>query len=119
MLTDSMKRFYDTPLWNSKLNKKMWQMYLKYPCDKVSLASPIENDQWYGFPNTYIEVAEFDCLKDEGIAFSKILEQNNVNVKLVEVNGTCHGFETAYKSNIVKEAINRRVNYINEIINEN
>ena len=25
--TDSMKRFVDTPIWNAKQNKKMWDLY--------------------------------------------------------------------------------------------
>ena len=36
-------------------------------------------------PNTYIETAEYDCLKDEGIEFANKLKDNGINPKYVLV----------------------------------
>ena len=74
MLTESMKEFTDTPVWNSVLNKKMWDLYFLDGTKNIDCASPMEAASLIGFPQTYIEVAEFDCLRDEGIAFAEKLE---------------------------------------------
>ena len=88
MTTNSMKRFSDTPIWNSKLNHKMWKIYLgsqKYlsPCEKS-----VKN-----FPPTYIETAEYDCLKDEALFFCYQLEKENIPVILNNTAKTVHGFD--------------------------
>ncbi|MCM1037944.1 MAG: alpha/beta hydrolase [Ruminococcus sp.] len=64
------------------------------------------------FPDAYIEVAEFDCLRDEGIAFAQRLRSEGVPVELHEVKGACHGFETALASKIVENAMQRRIRWI-------
>ena len=64
------------------------------------------------FPHTYIEVAEYDCLHDEGVAFAKILQTEEIPTELYEVTVACHGFETALKSTIVRDAMNRRIKWL-------
>ena len=120
MQTYSMKTFSDTPVWNAKLNKKMWQMYLqnKNACNEklpLYLASPMENENFEKFPKTYIEVAEIDCLRDEGIDFAEKLKASGADVELVKVERACHGFETATKSKIVKDAMDRRVDFCENV----
>ena len=115
-----MKTFSDTPVWNAKLNKKMWQMYLqnKNACNEklpLYLASPMENENFEKFPKTYIEVAEIDCLRDEGIDFAEKLKASGADVELVKVERACHGFETATKSKIVKDAMDRRVDFCENV----
>lgn len=44
-------------------------------------------------PPAYVEVEEFDCLHDEGIAYAKALETAGVTVQLEDVTGTFHGFD--------------------------
>ena len=39
---------------------------------------PIEAESLEHFPNVYMEVAEFDCLRDEGIAFAERLRAEGV-----------------------------------------
>lgn len=82
----------------------------------VKYASPIEAERLSFFPRTYMEVAEFDCLHDEGIDFSDRLRQEGVVVELYEEKGTCHGFETALKSTILINAMERRINWLKEIL---
>lgn len=111
MITDSMKNFTDTPIWNSILTKKMWDMYLKDGLGdyKKEYISPIETESLKELPDTYIEVAQFDCLRDEGIEFAKALVKSGVKVELFETIGTIHGFEIAEKSEVVKESVYRRI----------
>ena len=116
MKTESMKRYTDTPVWNAKLSKMMWKAYLKDTNADVKYASPMEAESLSFFPRTYIEVAEYDCLHDEGMDFSDRLQQEGVKVELHEEKGTCHGFEMALKSTILKNAMERRVNWLKEIL---
>lgn len=116
MKTESMKRYIDTPVWNAKLSKMMWKAYLKDTNADVKYASPMEAESLSFFPRTYIEVAEYDCLHDEGMDFSNRLQQEGVKVELHEEKGTCHGFEMALKSTILKNAMERRVNWLKEIL---
>ena len=58
MNTNSMKMYTDTPIWNAKLNRKMWKYYL----NNKEYISPNEMSDVSKIPNTYIETAEFDCL---------------------------------------------------------
>lgn len=104
--TLSKDEYLNTPMWNSKLNEKMWKYYLK----DDEFRSPLDN-----FINikTYIEVAEFDPLKDEGIMYYNYLKENGTQVILNETKGTVHGYDILYKRNIAKNNINKRIEFIN------
>lgn len=117
MITESMKKYTDTPVWDSNLSKMMWNVYLgeKMPVP-IQYASPMEAETLADFPKTYIEVAEFDSLKDEGVAFSQRLQAEGVSVELHEVKGACHGFEMALDSSIVQEAMQRRLKWIGYVL---
>ena len=117
MKTDSMKNYTDTPIWDSRCNKQFWDMYLKEKDrDTAKYASISEAESVDYFPSTYIEVAEFDCLHDEGMEFGQRLESEGVSVEIHDIKGACHGFESVLKSNMVNECINRRISWINTII---
>ena len=62
-----------------------------------------------------MEVAEFDCLHDEGVEFAKRLETEGVPVEIHDIKGACHGFESVLKSSMVKECIERRILWIKKI----
>ena len=117
MITESMKKYTDTPVWNAKLSKMMWDAYLgeQIP-EHIEYASPIESSSFEGFPPTYIEVAEYDCLRDEGIHLYERLKDENIEVEFCEIKNACHGFETAVGSSITRECINRRINWFQKII---
>lgn len=112
----SMKKYNDTPLWNSRLNAKMWKMYLKdgLPVEK-GYASPAEAVSLEGMPPAYVEVAEYDCLRDEGIAFAKALKDSGIPAELYETKRTVHGFEIAEKNEIVKESVDRRIKKLRSV----
>lgn len=69
------------------------------------------------FPPTYIEVAQFDALHDEGVLLYQKLREQELPVELHEVNDACHGFETATKSNLLKTCMERRIDWLRFTLN--
>lgn len=114
MKSDSMQKYFDTPVWNSKNNKKMWRYFLNKNENLYNpYISPIYYDKFESLPPSYIEVAEFDCLRDEAIEYASKLKE----VTFYETKGTSHGFEVIKDSNALKEALQNRINFINKYFN--
>lgn len=111
MSSDSMTRYTDTPVWNSKLSKKMWQLYLK-DSKPDEFASPAIANDFNNIPQTYIETAEFDALCDEGSAYANTLRASGIDVELFNTIGTIHGFDMAKRSSTVVESIGRRADFL-------
>ncbi len=110
MESASMARYPDTPLWNSQLDCKMWNMYLKNgDAGQRGYASPLEAASFAGLPPAYVEVAEFDCLHDEGLALADALAAAGVPVERNETKGTIHGYDQALDSAITQASVCRRV----------
>ncbi len=116
MNTPSMEQFTDTPLWNAKLGGKMWELYTEVEQRHDMLVSPAEAPDSYlaRFPETYIETAEFDCLRDEGIAFAQRLQNSGVEVHLHKTEGTIHGFDIEESSAYVKECVSGRIQFLRD-----
>ena len=119
MQTPSMEEFTDTPMWNAKLNAQMWEMYLgteeeleEKKIEHIEYASPMEAESLEGLPATYMEVAEFDCLRDEGVAYAKRLEESGIPVEFYELKGAVHGYDNAEDSPIIEEYYEKRINAI-------
>ncbi|MBR2032417.1 MAG: alpha/beta hydrolase [Alistipes sp.] len=112
MRTESMAQFSDTPVWNSELNKKMWEYYLQGATEK-SLLDLAENEL-QKIPATYIETAEFDCLRDEGNEFARILQGAGVAITHAQISGTMHGFDMAQRSDITQRQITERCKWLVE-----
>ena len=111
MNTESMKKYTDTPIWNSELNKKMWDLYLR---GNNNYISPGEMDDVSFMPKTYIETAEYDCLHDEAILFAEKLKKENIDVIVNETKQTMHGFDIK-NGKITKKIINERMELIKKI----
>lgn len=114
METESMRLYDDTPLWNAKSTRAMWDMYLEYddPGPEAVYASPGTHPDVKELPPAYIEVSEFDCLRDEGIAYARRLEEAGVPVTLVETKGTIHAFELAKQSEYRNKLLDERREHI-------
>lgn len=119
MSTMSMQNFTDTPVWDAKLSKMMWQCYLggQVP-EHIEYASPVEAESLEGFPPTYMEVAEFDCLHDEGVNLYEKIKATGAATELHEVKGGCHGYETATDSLIVRACMDCRVVWLKKLTEE-
>lgn len=119
MKTESMRKFTDTPVWDAKLTKMFWKAYLgDQEPEQIQYASLMEAESLEHFPKVYMEVAEFDCLRDEGIAFAERLRAEGVFTELHEVKGACHGYETALESRIVEDSMRRRIRWIRSAFNK-
>ncbi len=119
METDSMKKYVDTPVFDAKLSKMMWDAYLGHrQPERIEYASPLEAASFARFPPTYIEAAQFDALHDEGVLLYQKLKAQGISAELHEVKGACHGFETAIKSNLLKACMERRVDWLRFTLNK-
>ena len=115
MESASMEKFTNTPMWNSKNNIKMWEFYLKNVNEKQKEeASPMQAKMSQNIPNTYIEVAEFDPLHDDGIMYYNRLANNGIKVELNKTSGTVHGYDMILNSKITKQNIEKRVQFLKE-----
>lgn len=117
MKSASMEKFTDTPMWNSKNNRKMWELYLKNADEKQKIdASPMQAKLPKKISNTYIEVAEYDPLHDDGIMYYNRLANNGVKVELNKTSGTVHGYDMILDSKITRENIEKRIKFLKENI---
>ena len=91
--SESFLKYTDTPVWNSTLSKQVKPLIDPHP-EETPLAykSPAEADL-KGLPQAYIEVAEFDALRDDGVLFCKLLSDEGIDVEFHDTHGTMHGFD--------------------------
>lgn len=70
-----------------------WDHYLADPADGLDpRAAPLRAADLTGMPATTIVVAEFDPLRDEGLAYADRLRAAGVDVEVHRVPGALHGF---------------------------
>jgi len=111
--TPSMKKFTDTPLCNSKDCKKYEEYYFEREEDKYTkYVSPLNVDNFSQFPVTYIETAEFDCLRDEARIFARKLRNEGVKVELNNTKETMHGYDMVEDSSITIENMKKRIKFL-------
>lgn len=114
--TKSMLEFTDTPMCNSKDCKKYEKFY--FPNDEIKhdkYVTPLNQTDLSIFPPTYIETAEFDCLRDGGLDFASRLKSAGIKVSLNETKQTIHGYDVVETSEITKESIQKRLDFLNEV----
>lgn len=117
MNTPSNHRFTDTPMWNSKLSRKMWDAYVtEDPGCAAAYASPMEAENFRDLPEAYVETAEFDCLHDEGVLYAKALLNSGVPVDVHETKGTMHGFDIVKSAPETQEAVKKRIAFLKKVI---
>ncbi len=106
----SMREFTDVPLWNSRMHARIGKMYYKQGMHmKREIISPVEAETLAGLPPAYVEVAEYDCLRDEGIAYAETLRRDGIAAELHQPRRTIHGFEIAEGNEIVRRSVARRI----------
>ena len=76
--------------------------------DHPSWVAPMLAERFDGLPPAYVEVEQFDCLHDEGIAYAAALQAAGVSVQVEDVRGTFHGFDVFRKADLVKKQIEAR-----------
>lgn len=110
--TPSMKAYHDAPMWNSVLNRSMWQLYLKNgDYGMLHYASP-SFAKLHDMPETYIETAQYDCLRDEAIEYAKRLSEAGVKVYEYHTLKTVHGYDAVFYSKLVKRMMQNRIAFM-------
>ena len=112
--SESSKKYLDTPMWNSNMSKRLFEVYAFNNIKKEEhvFISPILNKDYKNYPPTYIESCEYDPLHDDAINYYKILKDNNVKVHLNETKYTMHGFDIVMNSTITICNLFIRIEYI-------
>ena len=94
----------------------MWEMYLR---DVDSAAVPAYAAPGLGdvrnLPTAYIETAEFDPLRDEGLNFASALKASGQSPVLNETTGTIHGYDGSAGSEIARSSMQQRINFLNSV----
>lgn len=110
MESPSMKEFDDTPFWSSRLNEMMWSLYVRE--DRLAdqkYAAPLEAESFADLPDTYMEVCEYDPLRDEGLIYAQKIEAAGSKVERHIIKGVTHGYDMALKSELALSSIDKRV----------
>ena len=117
--SESYRKYTDTPMWNSTLSRKVGPIINMNP-DAIPLAyrSPVEADSHAGLPPAYIEVAEFDCLHDDGVLYAKLLQAGGIPVEFHEAKGTMHGFDTVFNAPTSQAMLKKRTAYIRQMFSK-
>jgi len=119
MTTESANLYTDTPIWNSAANRKMWEFYLKGWEGPVSpYASPMHAGSLAGLPPAYVETAEYDPLRDEGIEYARRMAADGVEVTLHETKHTVHGYDIIKVNEIVEESLALRTQAIKKAFHQ-
>ena len=112
-ISESNKKYTDTPMWNSKLSKRIGPI-IKVDKDAPYYVyhSPVEAESFESLPPAYIELAEFDCLRDDGILYAELLQKAGISVETNEIKGTMHGFDIKQKAPTTANALSARVAFM-------
>lgn len=113
MITQSYRKYTDTPMCNSKDMSKYLKMYVKNLDEsKLPYLSPIEAPSLIGQPGAYIETAEYDCLHDEGANYAEKLKKAGVPVILHEIPRAMHGYDIAQETPLINQIMEKRIRFI-------
>ncbi|ROR15140.1 acetyl esterase/lipase [Erwinia sp. JUb26] len=91
----SYRQFATGHFLTRNMMKWFWDNYTNSAEDRNNiLASPLRasTDQLKGFPQTLIQTAELDVLRDEGEAFGRKLDAAGVPVTVTRYNGMIHDY---------------------------
>ena len=113
--TPSATEFVDVPVWNARSNRHMWDMYLsRYRETAIPAYAAPGHGQLHHLPMTYVETAEFDPLRDEGLSYISALQQQGIEVIINETKQTVHGYDAMEKSEISKRSMLARIAFLNQ-----
>ncbi|EOW2356791.1 alpha/beta hydrolase [Cronobacter sakazakii] len=93
--TTSYNQYENGYFLTKNMMKWFWDNYTTNASDRNNiLASPLRatTEQLKGFPQTLIQTAELDVLRDEGEAFGRKLDAAGVPVTVTRYNGMIHDY---------------------------
>ena len=114
--SDSYRKYTDTPMWNATLSKKVGPIINPDPASvPLAYRSPVEAESHADLPPAYVEVAEFDCLHDDGVLYAHLLRACGIPVEFHEAKGTMHGFDTVFNAPTSQAMLKKRIAYIRQM----
>jgi acetyl esterase len=113
MSTPSMIAMTDTPLWDAGKTARMWRYYLG-DATPTAAAAPGRAATLRSLAPAYIETAQHDPLRDEGVMYANRLRADGVPVTLNQTQRTIHAYDLLYDHPITQENLARRVTYMTE-----
>ncbi|MCR5788663.1 MAG: alpha/beta hydrolase [Lachnospiraceae bacterium] len=114
--TQSMKEFTDVPVVNAEAIAAYHKMLRTDKDADEFFVHPASASSHKDLPPTYLETAEFDALRDEGIAYAELLRKNGCEVTLNQTKGTVHAFDMAKDSRVLAEAMDKRIAFLNRVL---
>lgn len=118
--TPSATDFVDVPLWNATSNRRMWDMYLsRYQEGETPLYAAPGFGQLQHLPLSYVETAEFDPLRDEGLNYIKALQAQGIEVVANATQQTIHGYDGNAKSDMAKRSMLERIAFLKQAFEPN
>lgn len=120
MNTISAIKYRGMPGWKTGMLEDAITYYTRDGMgENPAYAVPMKATDFSNLPDAFIEVAEYDCVRDEAIIYGEELEKHGTKVEYVEIKGAVHGFDIILKSKISKKAIQKRIEVMNKIFYEN
>ncbi len=111
--TDSAVEFDDVPLWTATSNRRMWAMYLRDVKGEIpAYAAPARRERLRGLAPAYMETAQFDPLRDEGLAYAQSLRAAGIEVTQVQSQGTVHGFDLVSENDETQKVLAARIRFL-------
>lgn len=119
MNSESMRRCVDTPGWNAKYEKIVFGNILPTLDERIrTYLSVVEQTNFDGLCDAYIEVEENDCLHDDGEKYANILKEHGYDVYYNDMKGTFHGFDQNQSLNITKTTMELRSRLLRKAFGE-
>ncbi len=117
--TVSATDFVDVPIWNAVSNRNMWRTYLSRYANGTTpdYAAPAHG-RLQDLPLSYVETAEFDPLRDEGLNYARALQALGTEVELNATSQTVHGFDAVAKSALTLDAMATRIAFLHRAFHE-
>lgn len=92
--SESAKRFVDTPGWNSTCSRSTFKYIIPTLDDETRpYFNLIEQKNFEGLCDAYVEVEENDCLHDDGEKYAWLLKENGYDVYYNDMKNTYHGYD--------------------------
>lgn len=114
--SESMKKFTDTPMCNSKAAVEYNKAYIPGgDYEPKEWFSVVDAENHRDLPPTYIETAEFDCLHDGGVRYYNRLVESGNEAVLIETKGTMHGYDIATKSQTYADCMKKRIEFLKRV----
>ncbi len=94
----------NAPVLSLEVMNACWRAYLMGQ-QPDQYAAPLLNRDYHGLPSTWIVIAQFDPLRDDGSIYMENLKRAGVVVELLDVDGLVHGcFRVRHTSSITRRA---------------